>query len=225
MELLFRPIKVGNRVIKARNWKVKDRLMLKEAFKNVESEIKAQEKTLDILVYNCLEEQVPLNENELEYLFAILRVNSIGDDVEFRWTCSNENCNQISKTSLKVSKIYKPKFGELKDIKVNDISIELQEVKNVEYYNKRIRSSSSPSLDDLILHIKTVNGQTMSEDKIQRVFDELDTKDMDAILDKWDEIRFTIDRSNKVKCEHCGKEEEFEFDEIPNMIPQNWLKR
>lgn len=225
MEQLFRPIKIGNRSIKARNWKVKDRLALKEAYKNTESEIKAQEKTLEILVYGCLEEPVALNENELEYLFTQLRVNSIGDDIDFRFTCSNENCNETSTIKLKVSKIYKPKFGELKNIKVGELDIELQDIKNPDYYNKRLKSSVSPSLDDLILHIKTINSQTMSEDKIIRIFDELDTKEMDEILDKWDSMRFTMNRENVIKCPVCGKEETFEFDEIPNLIPQNWLKR
>lgn len=225
MEQIFQPLKLGNRTISVRNWKVRDRLKLKESLKNTSNETKQQEITLDILVYGCLEKPVALNEDELEYLFTMLRVNSIGDEVKFKFTCPNTDCNAENEIKLKPSKIYKPSFKELKNIKVPGIDIELQEVRNVEYYNSKIKTSTSPSLTDLILHIKTINGEMKSEEMINRIFEELDTKVMDEILDKWDEMRFTISRENKLKCPVCNAEEEFYFDEIPNLIPEKWFRR
>lgn len=225
MVLEYKPLKIGTRTLKVRNWKVRDRLKLKEYLSQNPNELKQQEFTLETLVYNCLETPAALNEDELEYLFTQLRINSIGDDVDFKFTCSNPDCNETVDVKLKVSKIYKPNFTELKDIRIGENVIELQEIKNVEYYNRKMKESKSPSFTDLVLHIKTLNGETLSEQAILKKFEDLDTKEMDEILDKWDSMRFTISRENELKCPHCGKTETFIFDEIPNLIPQKWFKR
>lgn len=221
----YRPLKLGLRTVNVRNWKVRDRIKLKELLRDAQSEKKQQDIILDTLVYGCLESKAALNEDELEYLFASLRVNSIGDDVTFKYTCPNLDCNEQINAQLKITDIYKPEFKKLTNIEVGDIKLELCDVQNVEYYNRKIKETSTPSLTDLILHIKSVNGEAKSENQILHIFEELDTKDMDAILDKWDTMRFTLNREKTLKCPFCGKEETFEFDEIPDILPQAWLKR
>ena len=221
----YKPLKIGNRTINVRNWKVRDRIKLKELLKEANSEKKQQEIILDVLVYNCIEGKVALNEDELEYLFAQLRVNSVGDDIRFKYTCPNEDCNEQVELGLKISNVYKPKFKKLSNITVSNINIELQEVQNIDYYNRKMKESTTPSLTDLILHIKSLNNEQKSENQILHIFEELDTKDMDTILDKWDSMRFTLDRVNNLKCPYCGREESFEFDEIPDILPQTWLRR
>ena len=221
----YKSLKLGNRVINVRNWKVRDRIKLKDLLKDTPSEKRQQEIILDTLVYNCVEGKVALNEDELEYLFAQLRINSIGDEINFKYTCPNLDCNEQVEMKLRISEIYKPKFKKLGSITVGNISLELQEIQNIEYYNRKMKESTTPSLTDLVLHIKTLNSEQKSENQILHIFEELDTKDMDSILDKWDTMRFTLDRVNSLKCPYCGKEEEFEFDEIPDILPQTWLKR
>ena len=221
----YKPLKLGNRTIGVRNWKVRDRIKLKDLLKDAPTEKRQQEIILDTLVYNCVEGKVALNEYELEYLFAQLRANSIGDEFPFEYTCPNLDCNEQVRMDLKISDVQKPEFKKLGTITVGNINLELQDVQNVEYYNRKMKESSTPSLTDLVLHIKTLNGEQKSENQILHIFEELDTKDMDSILDKWDAMRFTLNRVKVLKCPYCGKEEEFEFDEIPDILPKAWLKR
>lgn len=221
----FKCFQLGRRIIEYRNWKVKDRLLLKKAFRTNDSD-KQAEATLQILVWNCLKEKVPLNKDELEYLFANIRASSIGPSVDFKYTCSNPECSKLNTECMRISNIWKPKFKtKLCDISVNNITIEVQEVQNANYYNKKMLENDYSSMWDLILHIKTINSQTLKEAEILELFENLDTKDADAILENWENQVFSIDRVNTLVCPKCGFNNEFEFDEIPELIPPIWFKR
>ncbi|EAL4083008.1 hypothetical protein DFW61_11800, partial [Campylobacter coli] len=66
MVLEYNPIKLGNRSIKVRNWKVKDRELYKSKLKNIsstEDELKAR---YECFVTNILETPTALNNDELE---------------------------------------------------------------------------------------------------------------------------------------------------------------
>jgi hypothetical protein len=54
-------------------------------------------------------------------------------------------------------------------------------------------------------------------------FDEMDIDKFDVILEKYNEMRFTVDNTKEFKCE-CGHKQIFEFDEIPGFFPDSWIK-
>lgn len=216
----YQSLQLGRRVIRFRKWKVKDRITLKNSLQNADTE-KQGENTLKILVWNCLEGNVPLNQDELEYTFAKIREASIGDTIEFKYTCSNPECSKLNTEKMKISKIWRPKYSQLQSIG----DIELQEIQNPEYYNKKMKELNYSSLCDLILHIKSIDGKELSETELFDYFEDMDTIDADKILEQWENIAFSIDRKNTLLCPHCQNESDFEFDEIPNLIPPLWFKR
>ena len=83
-------LNVGNKIVKIRKWKVKDRENFKkDLLKNKDSAEKVAKVTLDNLVYNCLDKEYALNPDEIQYVFNNIRINSISDEVEFKYICKN----------------------------------------------------------------------------------------------------------------------------------------
>ena len=111
MVLEYNPIKLGNRSIKVRNWKVKDRELYKNKLKNVsstEDELKAR---YECFVTNILEKPTALNNDELEYLFLLLRIANLGDDLNYHWWC--RNCEKTTDSKIKLSKLFTTKSGNI----------------------------------------------------------------------------------------------------------------
>lgn len=213
-------IPLGRRNIAIRKWKVKDRITLKKTFQTQDPD-KQAETTLKILVWNCLQEKIALNQEELEYLFAMLRVYSIGDSVEFKYTCTNPDCGKLVSEKVKISQIWRPKFSDLHNIG----GIEIGEVKNSQFYNKRMREMQYSTLEDLILHITAIDGKEYSETELLEHFENMDISEADGILEQWEAMAFSLDKMNTLICPYCRTENEFEFDEIPELIPPVWFKR
>lgn len=215
----FFAIPLGRRTIEIRKWKVKDRITLKKSF--TKDEELQTEKTLKILVWNCINGKIGLNKDELEYVFAQIRRYSIGDEIEFQYTCQNPDCNKLATQKMKISEIWKPKYKELR----NFGDFELQEIQNPDYYNKKMQEYNYGSMIDFALHIKTYKGKQLSDSEYLKIFENLDTDEMDEILDTWEAMTFHLDRYNSMICPYCGHENGFDFDEIPNLIPPIWVRR
>ena len=84
--------------------------------------------------------------------------------------------------------------------------------------------SESPLLDNLMLRIKTINGEVFNYEKIKSYFDEMDTLELDEILDEFEKMIFTLDSEIEVTCE-CGHTQKIDFDSIPDLIPIEWVLR
>ena len=221
----YRTIQLGNRTISVRKWKVKDRIKLRNALLSETNDKKRQELIMRILVFGCIKDEIGLNSDELEYVFASIRELSIGNEIKFQYICTNPECSKNVESQLKISDILRPQYGVPGDIITDNVRIEYQDIQNHSYYNKKLKETNYSSAVDLILHIKTLNGSKMKESELFSYFEELDTDVMDKILDIWDNMRFSLDRTNTLVCPHCQTENIFEFDEIPNLIPPNWFKR
>lgn len=213
-------IPLGRRNVEIRKWKVKDRQTLKKSFNTSDADAQV-ERTLKILVWNCINGKIALNKDELEYVFAQIRRHSIGDSTEFQYTCQNPECNKLATQKVNISEIWRPKYQELR----NFGDFELQEIQNIDYYNKKIKEYDYSSMIDFALHIKSYKGEQLSDEKYLKIFEDLTTSEMDEILDTWESMAFSLDRNNSMVCPHCGTENTFEFDEIPNLIPPIWFRR
>lgn len=213
-------IALGRRNVEIRKWKVKDRLTLKKSFNSGDAEAQI-EKTLKILVWNCINGKIALNKDELEYVFAQIRRHSIGDAIEFQYTCQNPECNKLAAQKMCISQIWRPQYQALR----NFGDFEFQEIQNIDYYNKKMKEYNYSSMIDLALHIKTYKRQPMSDIEYLKIFENLNTDEMDSILDTWEAMAFHLDRYNSMICPYCGHENGFDFDEIPNLIPPIWFRR
>ena len=221
----FEDFKLGNRIIKLRKWKVRDRFALKEALKNAKTEFEAAKVSQKILVFDCLAEPYALSRDELDYIFAMLRSKSVGNIIKFDKNCPN--CGISKSVEIKLDKLFKTSYGEFKTINVNDIVIELQEVKNIEAYNKTLEASNEPDFDDFLYHIKSLNGnESLGINELKEFFENLDISTMDSIFAEYDKMRFVINSKDfTCKCSKCGAIDTISFDEIPNIIPETWFRR
>lgn len=225
MVLEYNPLKIGNRTINVRNWKVKDR----DNFKILLSKAitpKEQENALyQSLVFSVLETPIALNRDELEYLFILLRIKNLGEFTYYNHLCPK--CDKTSRIKLSIKDLISVSFGELSEINVNNIKLELQEIQNVKYYNDLMAKTEEPLKDDLILHIKALNeNESLGYDDIKKTFDDFDTTLMDEIFDLFEKMIFTIDsREYSVECPECKSSTNIIFDEIPDLLPNKWTKR
>ncbi len=218
-------VKLGNRVLEVRNWKVRDRNAFKDAIKNSISLEDQKNKMYEYLVMNMLSKPVALNRSELEFLLIILRAKNIGNIIDYRFKC--DNCGERVTVKLPIEDILKTEYGEIKDISIDNIKIELQDVQNVAFYNETLAKSNHPILDDLILHIKSVDGDDKKSYKdLIQYFSEFDINLMDKILDKFESMIFRItSRDKEVVCPNCQHKTMFYFDNIPELIPAKWYER
>lgn len=211
-------VQLGSRKVNIRRWKVKDRKAIKALYREDITEEKALKKLVEILVFNCIEEKIDLNHDEIKYLLAKIREYSLNKKISYSFNCSE--CNEMNKIELSADEIFKPKFGEIKNIK----NIELQDVKNPKLFNQVLMDSDEPLLDNLMLRIKTINGEVFNYEKIKDYFNEMDTLELDEILDEFEKMIFTLDSTIEVTCK-CGDKQTIEFDNIPDLIPIDWITR
>lgn len=211
-------IQLGNRKVNIRRWKVKDRKAIKSLYKEDLSEEKVLKKLVEILVIDCIEEKIDLNPDEIKYLLAKIREYSLNKKIKYKFSCPK--CSKMNEIELSCDEIFKPKFGEIKNIK----DIELQDVKNPKLFNQVLMESESPLLDNLMLRIKTISGEVFNYEKIKSYFDEMDTLELDEILDEFEKMIFTLDSEIDVTCE-CGHTQKIDFDSIPDLIPIEWVLR
>lgn len=211
-------IQLGSRKVNIRRWKVKDRKAVKALYREDLSEEKVLKKLVEILVFNCIEEKIDLNPDEIKYLLAKIREYSLNKKITYKFSCPE--CSKMNEVELSCDEIFKPKFGEIKNIK----NIELQDVKNPALFNQVLMESESPLLDNLMLRIKTINGEVFNYEKIKSYFDEMDTLELDEILDEFEKMIFTLDSEIEVTCE-CGHTQKIDFDSIPDLMPIEWVLR
>lgn len=214
-------LKVGNKTIKFRKWKVKDREQFRELSQTLE-ESELNLKMIEIFVYNCLDKEYDLNPDELEFIFAKIREASISPNIKFKRICPN--CQTEIEENLKIDDIYKVSFDEIdKTIEIDDLTIKLSNIKNIEYYNKKMKESKNIKFTDFILHIESINDEPLDYDEIYKLLYELDTQTVDTIFEYYDRIRFKIDKTVEFTCKECNFKEKYYFDELPDFFENNWL--
>lgn len=220
LETKYYDIKVGNKIIKARKWKAKDRKLFRK--KLVESEGKNISKIIsDVLVYNCLENpNIALTDEEIQYLFIQLRKISISDKFKFEFEC--ENCGHKNELILKIDDVIKPVYKEYEPIIVDNITIEIQDIKNKKFYEEN--KDEYDDAKELAFRIKSFNGDTSkSFNELVEIFENMDINTFDKIYQKFQEMNFHIDNTYACECKNCGHKNLFEFDEIPGFFPDTWI--
>lgn len=216
----------NSKIINVREWKVKDRKKYKEVLQNFSDNNIINYKLFEIFVDKCLTEKIALNSDEREQIFYELRKLCIGDEYIFSDICGH--CGASNKHKIKLSEIFK--FNKIKDnnvkvIEADGIKIELEPVKNIDFYNDTILKSNDKYLDDLILHIKSINGdESMGFNEYKEYFDELNIRTMENILEEWKKNQnYFVSREIELKCDKCDKKTKFWMENIPNLLPVKWF--
>ena len=212
-------IQVGNKNIKVRKWKAKDRKAFKKEVQenngtNIDKIIS------ETLVYSCMEDKnIALTNEEVQYVFTKLRKISISDTFKFVFNCNH--CEKNNEIVLKIDDVSKPVFSDFSTIQVDDITLELQDIKNKKFYDEN--KDEFDDSKELAFHIKSINSDmTKSFDDLVNMFDEMDLDKFDRIFEEFQKMNFHIDTTCDCKCMHCGKITTYEFDEIPNFFPDSW---
>ena len=77
-------IKLGNKELTIRKWKGRDK---KKFMAAVNAELLDEQEITNSLVYDCIEEDVALSDDEFKYMLSKIRAYSLGEDIsiEFYW--------------------------------------------------------------------------------------------------------------------------------------------
>lgn len=219
-------IKLKDKTIVTRKWKGKDK---KNFIAEMIKEKPNEKEIMNTLVHDCIEtingkdykeykEKVAFSPDEFKYIISMIRSESLGDDVTYNFFCTA--CKQTSERIYHITDILRPKYEEGNTIYVDDIEIVIGEIKNPDFYYKKIEEDS---IYDFLLRIESINGnESFSLDQLIEYFDDLDVKTLDEILIQFNKLKFKVDDLNEFVCD-CSHREKFYFDEIPEFFPTEWF--
>ena len=221
-EIEKQKVQVGNKTVTIRKWKGADRKLFVKTIK--ERNLESPDLT-NGLVYNCIDENYTFNAEEFRYLLTRIRAFTLGENIKFKFSCSE--CKEIFEEERELKDILKPKYKELKEINVDNINIKIGEIKNREFYQKIISENYDDSVFyDFLLRIESFNGNDMfTFDELVEMFDDLDVDVLEKIIEIWEDSKFEIDDVNEVVCPKCSHKMNYIFDEIPEFFPTKWFER
>lgn len=209
-------IQLKDQEITFRKWKGKDKKnFMKEMSQPVPDEIKI----MQALVYNCIEEKdIVLSTDEFKYVISMIRAASLGNEIDYNFFCTE--CENTVDRKYYITDIIKGKYGHGNTIQAKGVDITLGDIRNKEFYMKKIQEGS---IFDFLLRIKEINGNDSFDlEFLMDFFDELDLDVLDDVLQQYDDIRFKVDDINDFVCD-CGHIESYHFDELPEFFPSQWF--
>jgi hypothetical protein len=209
-------LKLGNRTIHIRKWKGKDK---KNFINSLKSENVDKLKLMNTLVYDCIEEDVILSNEEFKYVLTRIRAESLGEEFDIEFYC--DGCGSLFTKKLLLKDIITYSFDELKEINVHGISIKLGPIKNKEVYLDLMDKDENY---DFLLRIESFNGDdSFTLKELEEKIDDLDLDVLTDIMEIYHKSRFTVKDVNTITC-NCGKSHRYIFDEIPGFLPEDWFK-
>jgi hypothetical protein len=214
-------LKIRDKEIKFRKWKVKDKKKFIETVKTGDSELS------NGIVFDSIEDKnIILTENELKYLLINIRNVSLGDKLSYEIECSN--CFKDYFYEADILDIMTPNFESFGTLKALDTTIEMAEISNKEYYEDAINQCTSDGeryFIDFLYHIKKLNGSdTFTFDSLYDYINNLDIDIGEDIFKQWEKMRFTFDNIKDIQCAHCEHVESIQFDELYGFFPQAWFQ-
>lgn len=227
-------LKIRNKELNVRKWKVKDRIAFKKLLSSAEN--LAEYDIADVLVFPCIKEQnILLTSEELKWVSTSIRKLSIGETFEFKYICLNENCKNAQATTLTIDSVNIPVYEDWKHIENAKINVKFGEQVKPQFYKDvitKIEKSSDDvfkqfnlELSDLAMHIIEIDDiSTMSFNDMLEYLQNLDDDVFEEIVKEYNKQRFTVKNTRSVICEHCQHEQWYVFDAIEDFFPKSWLK-
>ena len=209
-------IKVGNKNLTIRKWKGKDKKNFINALKKKDID---ENEVMQALVYSCIEESAALSVDEFRYVLSRIRAESLGEEIKIEFYCTK--CGELYTKTFLLKDIISFSYNELKEIKVDGVHIVLGEIRNKEFYIKKV---SEDQLYDLLLRIKSYNGNdTFTLSELEEMFDDMDIDTLDKVLQIYNDAKFKVLDVNTVQCPSCSHQTKYKFDELPGFFPQSWF--
>lgn len=209
-------ISVGGKELEIRKWKGSDKKHFLAALKKKDLVLT---EVMNTLVYDCIEGKVALSPDEFKYVLSRIRAYSLGENFKVEFFC--DGCGKIFKKTLQLKDTVRYTYKPLTEINVDGVKIKLGEIRNKDFYIKKIEEDIEY---DFLLRIQEINGnESFSLEDLESLFDELDVSTLTDIAVIWEDHRFKIDDVNTVQCD-CGKDHTYKFDEIPEFLPTDWFK-
>jgi hypothetical protein len=209
-------IEVGNKNLEIRKWRGGDKKKFLAALNKKDLDIN---EVMQTLVYDCIEEKVTLSPDEFKYVLSRIRAYSLGEEFNVEFYC--DGCGNVFKKTLLLKDTVRYTYKELNEINVQGVSIKLSEIRNKEFYIKKI----SEDLEyDFLLRIQEINGnESFTLQELESIIDDIDIDILTNIAEIWEDHKFKMDDINTVHCD-CGKSYTYKFDEIPEFLPTSWFK-
>jgi len=209
-------ISVGGKNLEIRKWKGIDKKNFLSALKRKDIDIN---EVMQTLVYACIDNKVALSPDEFKYVLSRIRAYSLGEDFNVEFYCNT--CGNIFKRTMQLKDTMRSTHIPLHEINVDNVKIKLGEIRNKDFYIKKIEEDIDY---DFLLRIQEINGNdTFSLEELENIIDDIDIDTLTTIAGIWEEHRFKMDDVNTVQCD-CGKAHTYKFDEIPEFLPTAWFK-
>lgn len=214
-------VKIRDKEIKFRKWKVKDKKAFLTALEN-EDQLGTES-----IVYDSLEDpNIPLSEEEFKYVMMHIRRESIGKELSFDFTC--DSCKGEYTYTDDILQIQEAEFKPFGEIKSGNVSFKMGDIPNKEYYQDAIRQCTTYEekfFIDFLFHIKEMNGSdAFTFDSLYEYVNDLDVTIGENIFSQWNEMKLTFDNVHSLECPHCGSTEYVQFDELYGFFPDNWFE-
>lgn len=213
-------VKLGkSNEITIRKWKAKEKKEFLNTVRNSESLDALQ----NVLVYNCIEENVALSAEEFKYVMTQIRSYSLGDSIELEFFC--DKCKVKFLHTIELKKIIKPIISDKNLIETKNYKIKMGNIRNPDFYKETIKNNPQEEKDyDFYLRIESINSDdTLTLEEIVQKFDDMDIDEFDSIFKQWEEIKFKIDDTTEISCKNCSDKVKYSFDEIPGFFPPAWF--
>jgi len=214
-------VKIREKTLKVRKWKVKDR----NAFLLCDSsDITGIQ---EALVYNCIlsDDKIALSDEEYKYVLCKIREKSIKTPIVYDMECSE--CKHEFEYNCVLTDVMKPVFKQYGLIKNFTDSFLMGSIRNRDFYNQKMLNATDAERDyfDFILHIQSYNNNdAMTFDDIVQCINDLDVDAFENIFNEWNKMKFKIDNVHSVECPECEFSELYEFDDLPDFFPESWVK-
>lgn len=214
-------VKLRDREVKFRKWKVKDKQKFKRALKE-----KTNPKLFEeALVFDCLEDpNITLTPEEYKWLMIQIRKESVGPTLHYDFGCLN--CTKEYQFDVDFDTVFEPTYKKYESLKANGVEFKMGEIQNQAFYKEEVskfNDEEERTLFDFLMHVKQLNGSdTFTFDELFEYVNNMDVDTADQIFTQWEEMKFSLNENKTVKCPHCNNVQKVKFDVMPGFLPQNW---
>jgi len=209
-------ITVGNKNINIRKWKGKDKKNFINALKNPDVQ---KSDIMNALVYDCIDENVILSDDEFRFVISRIRALSLGEEFTVEFYC--EDCGNTFEQEFLLKDVIRYSYKKLDKIDISGANIKFGEPKNLETYINKVQQDSDY---DFLLRIEEINGNnTFTLDELENIINDLDIDVLEEVMSIYDNAKFTVVDTHEVECA-CGKKQMYKFDDIPGFFPNSWFE-
>jgi hypothetical protein len=221
MDMYEYSVKLRDKQVNFRKWKVKDKNKFKAAMKeNSNPRIVEQ-----ALVFDCLEDpSITLTPEEYKYLMVQIRKESVGDALHYEFIC--QDCGTEYEFDISIADTFIPTAKPYGKLKVKDTEFVMGEIQNLNIYKEEVSKFTDNyerSLFDFLMHVNKLNGSdTFTFDELFNFVNDMDLDIAEEIFKQWDEMKFNLKESKHVQCPNCKSTINVDFDILPGFLPANW---